>query len=578
MMKLKSVFTLILAMAVTTVLAGIPEKYYISADGEQGLTLKARLCDIIKDHTVLSYSSLWNYYPATYNVNGTSQVLDMYSPEIRYYNGTSAVSGMNKEHTVPKSWWGGGASCNGYSDLFNVIPSEQNANSRKSNYSLGIVSNVTWTNNVTTVGKGTVNGYSDTFFEPKDEYKGDFARIYFYMATCYPNAAWDTRDTGKAIAMTNSNPLTLKSWIIPMLLKWNVSDPVDSAEIARNENIYKVQGNRNPFIDYPVLAEYIWGNKSTSDFNLSEHKANDGTTDIVLYAGKPDFSVAGGTKSDPYEISDGATIRIKTTNSSSTLYVRINDGEWKAYEPTKGWNSTSQSEYYVAAYTDVQISGTMHVEAYCTMEGRADSETISYWYKGTNFSSGYVLYEAFDEVKSGNNTSTSGSSSAWNGNSNFPTVTKVYQAGNAIKLGTGSATGSITSKVLNFIGGTLEVKLDVKGWTNVEGSLKVTVGDDSQIVSYKAKMADDFETLSLTFSNVPSNPTITIETTSKRAFVDNIRISASDSSTGIMSIDNTITGNQPAETYDLTGRRISGKSRKGIMIIRKKDGSVVKTL
>lgn len=570
-MKLKSVLTVAFVLMAHVVLAAVPKDYYITIDGEQGLTLKLRLCDIIKNHTVFSYSSLWTYYPSTYNVNGTTEVLDMYSDNIRHYSGTTAVANMNKEHTVPKSWWGGTAACNGYSDIFNVIPSDQEANGRKSNYALGVVSKVTYTNDVTTVGTGTVNGFSATFFEPKDEYKGDFARIYFYMATCYPDAAWDTNE---AVAMTNSDPLTLKSWIVPMLLEWSQNDPVDSAEVARNENIYKVQGNRNPFIDYPELATYIWGSKSNSDFNLSEHKPNDGTSNVVLHAGLPGFSVVGGTEAEPYKVSEGTTVRVKGGNSSAMLYVRIDDGEWKAYKPTKGWNSTSQSEYYVTAATDIAIDGTMLVEAFCSVEGRENSDTISYWYKTVNFNDEYLLYEAFDDITAGNNIATSGSSSKWNGNDNFSLLENIYQSGNSVKLGTGSKTGSLTTKTLDFAGGTLSVSLDVKGWTNVEGSIQVSVtGCDSQTKSYTAKMEDDFETLTFTFTGVAANPSVTIGTTSKRAFIDNIKVSGSSSATIVAPVadgENVVT-----EVYDLAGRRLSAGKVRGIVLVKTRNGKVV---
>lgn len=132
--------------------------------------------------------------------------------------------------------------------------------------------------------------------------------------------------------------------------------------------------------------------------------------------------------------------------------------------------------------------------------------------------------ERFDDITAGNNTNTSGSSSAWGGNVNFPITNAAYQAGGAVKLGTGSKTGSIESKVLSDIAGDVKVTFDVKGWTNIEGEMIVTLGGQSQTVAYEAKIADNFETVTLDFSNVAANSTLKFETTAKRAFLDNILV------------------------------------------------------
>lgn len=133
--------------------------------------------------------------------------------------------------------------------------------------------------------------------------------------------------------------------------------------------------------------------------------------------------------------------------------------------------------------------------------------------------------ENFASITAGNNSNTSGSSTAWAGNSNFPTVSTGYQAGGSVRLGSGSVSGSITSKILPTIGGDVQVKLDVKGWTTVEGDIKVTIGNQSQTVNYTATMADPFETKTLDFTNVSVGSKLKIETTAKRAFIDNVTIS-----------------------------------------------------
>ena len=141
-----------------------------------------------------------------------------------------------------------------------------------------------------------------------------------------------------------------------------------------------------------------------------------------------------------------------------------------------------------------------------------------------------VIDEDFSEITTGNSNSNTGSSSAWTGNDNFPEVTTVYQAGGAIRLGSSSKVGSITTKELDLSkdNGAFVITLDIKGWTNKEGDLKVTCGDESQTISYTALMANDFETKSVNFNNGTATSKITIATTAKRAYIANILISQKD--------------------------------------------------
>lgn len=140
----------------------------------------------------------------------------------------------------------------------------------------------------------------------------------------------------------------------------------------------------------------------------------------------------------------------------------------------------------------------------------------------------YCFEETFDGLN-GNNTSGNGSNTAWNGNSNFPTTSSAYQAGEAVRLGTSSKTGAITSKTLDEISGNVTVSFDVKGWTSVEGSMNVTLGSETKNVVYTAKMADAFENVTVSFENVAAGSTLKLETSAKRAFIDNVRIQCASS-------------------------------------------------
>jgi hypothetical protein len=146
-----------------------------------------------------------------------------------------------------------------------------------------------------------------------------------------------------------------------------------------------------------------------------------------------------------------------------------------------------------------------------------------------NFSILPILFrEDFSSITTGNNSSSGGSSTAWTGNTNFPTGLNDFQAGGAVRLGTSSAVGSITSRAINLSGngGAFTISFKVKGWTTVEGQIKVTAGTQSQTVSYAATMSGEFETKTLNYTGGNSATTIKIETTAKRAYIDEITVTA----------------------------------------------------
>lgn len=241
--------------------AEIPAGYYTALKGKSEAALKTATCQIINPHTkVSSYSALPSYFQKTDVYPNSTRWWDMYS-DIPLY--APSFSGLNREHSLPKSWWGGSESTPAYTDLNHLYPSEAKANQAKSNYPLGIVTGTpTFQNGVVKVGNGVNSGGAKYVFEPADEYKGDFARTYFYMVTCYQDLSWKYTYMCK-----NGTYPSLQDWAISMLLKWHRNDPVSQKELDRNDAVYKIQNNRNPFIDFPELAEYIWGDKKGQPFN-----------------------------------------------------------------------------------------------------------------------------------------------------------------------------------------------------------------------------------------------------------------------------------------------------------------------
>lgn len=269
-MNRKLTASLLLITFMFTCRAQIPAGYYDSAAGLSGTTLKTALYNIIKDHTVISYTDLWTAYYTTDDKPGNI-VWDMYSDNP---SGTTAYTFTlgsdqcgsyggegdcyNREHSFPASWFNDASPM--YSDLFLVYPTDGYVNNKRSNYPFGEVNSPSWTStNGSRLGTCSYPGYTSTVFEPIDEYKGDFARSYFYIATRYQNliAGWIS-NTGASAVLAGNNTVCFTTWQLNMLYAWHQSDPVSTKETDRNNAVYTIQENRNPYIDHPEWVASVW--------------------------------------------------------------------------------------------------------------------------------------------------------------------------------------------------------------------------------------------------------------------------------------------------------------------------------
>lgn len=489
------VWAMLLGFAQTS-FADVPDHYYQSIDGKKKVELKKALQNIIKKHYVAKYKELWNWYETTDVVPGTTnQVFDYYSDVVEYF---PEPSNMNKEHACPQSWWGSGASCDCYSDLFNVMPSNSNANSAKSNYPVGVVksSNITYSNPRMKVGSSARSQYEGKVFEPCDEYKGDFARIYFYVATCYADAAWGSNtNVASTCAFTQQDYPTVKPWILDLLLEWHHADPPSEWEVIRNERVYSVQTNRNPFIDYPQLADYIWGDSIDYAFDLSTALVNGGA-DYGQGTGE------GGNTGDGGDTGGGT-----------------GDGGDTGGDTGGGDTGDGGSDINVEV-------GTVLID------------------------------EPFDDITEGNDNSNTGANAQWSGNDNFPNVVTAYKAGGAVKLGSSKNPGSITSRTIAYQGGPLAVRVKVKGWTAVEGELQISAsGAQLKSVAYEATMTDAYEEHTVVFDSVAANPIVSIATSTKRAFITEVTVFVPET-TAIRSVETEKT-DSPATFLNLYGQKVS---------------------
>lgn len=273
----------------------IPANYYDAIQGKQDSVLKSTLSLLVRGGERYEYGAnqyhtssnppawekgdlkaygTWQALPLT-DMHPDGIVWDMYSNCVRYYPNKQGESGcsLNIEHCLPKSWWGGTVN-EAYKDLYNLNPSDQRANGQKSNYAPGhIKTGDKFDNGSFRMDSKTKSYYGYICWEPAPEYRGDFARTYFYMATAYEYLEW----TAYPDYISNASYLMFSDTIQKVLLDWHRADPVSDKEICRADQISTIQHNRNPFIDYPDLVEYIWGNRKGQTVDLSSLTCTAGT-------------------------------------------------------------------------------------------------------------------------------------------------------------------------------------------------------------------------------------------------------------------------------------------------------------
>lgn len=293
-----AVFILYSALATAasvTPAADIPE-YWESVDGKSGQDLwKAISAQTNYGYKSLGYDGLWTAYKTTdvYPADSTDKagkIWDMYG-ECTSWKSKSGQCGTyssvcdcyNREHSIPKSWFGGSTSGIGC-DIFHLVPTDGKINGTRSNDEFGEIDgepnyygNTTgsagsWSTDRKTIASEAEEIIQGTgkVFEPKPQYKGDFARGYMGTIIKWQLANMTTGNnffTGKYDASNNFG-LTKKA--VVLLMKWHREDPVSRKEVDRNNGIQQTQGNRNPFIDYPYLAEYIWGEHAGETIDMSK--------------------------------------------------------------------------------------------------------------------------------------------------------------------------------------------------------------------------------------------------------------------------------------------------------------------
>jgi endonuclease I len=224
-----------------------------------GAALKTALSSKIFSHTSLGYSNVGpEQFQKTDNLSG--KVWDIYSSQSYTFSqnkGEYHGEGdcWNKEHLLPQGFFSEQEPMR--SDMHHLYPTDGYVNNRRSNYPHAMVGTSTRfvSTNGTKIGTSATDGVTGYVCEPINEFKGDIARAIFYMVTAYQDKlpAWKNY----AVLTKDSYP-SLAPWAITLYKKWSADDPVNQKEIDRNNAIFALQKNRNPFVDYPGIEAKIW--------------------------------------------------------------------------------------------------------------------------------------------------------------------------------------------------------------------------------------------------------------------------------------------------------------------------------
>jgi len=366
-------FLLIMALAAVATTNVTPSvsltSYYSAANGKSGSALRTALQGCIDDHTVVSYSNL-SYllkYADTEDADGIT-IIDLYTTCVNTSSasGTSITWGtqcsgtaaqnigcnstLNREHSVPQSWFSKASPM--VSDAFHIYAVDAVANGHRSDNYYGVCPSGTSYSGSDCDEAGRLGAntfrtdlYSGTVYEVPDEYKGDIARSYFYMATRYADvcASW-----GKMFGSDNQG---LTSYTAALMLAWHRADPVSEKERLRNEVIYGnttynhsnyKQNNRNPFIDYPELVEYIWGNRAGQTVTVANlvSSYSSSTTTPTLRS----IAISGNLTTTAYNTGDAPSysgLTVTGTYSDNSTADLTSQATWTV-SPTTLTASTTQ--------------------------------------------------------------------------------------------------------------------------------------------------------------------------------------------------------------------------------------------
>jgi endonuclease I len=235
------------------------EEYYHGIEEYQGEQLHEGIYNIIRNHTVVSYSSVWDHLrDIDQDPMNSANVTLFYMQRSQSENDTCGdgndctSQSWNREHVWPKSHGDFGTSMTKVAgtDLHALRPVDNTVNSARSDKDFSNAETSHW--------ECVECDVSADFWEPADDTKGDAARSVFYMDVRYNGYGYEPNLN---LVNISTQPSVGTGYLgeLCVLYTWHTQDPVSLIEVERNNEVYEVQGNRNPFVDNMNLVEGIWG-------------------------------------------------------------------------------------------------------------------------------------------------------------------------------------------------------------------------------------------------------------------------------------------------------------------------------
>lgn len=378
--------------------AQIPEGYYQSAVGKKKESLKTALASILNNAKNVGYDGLYSVYK-TSDIRKDGKVWDMYSNITNFSfsetcgNYKNEGDCFNREHSIPQSWFSSRSPMQ--SDAWHVVPTDGKINGMRSNYPLGEVGSIksTSANGFSKLGTSNTPGYSNLVFEPNDLYKGDFARMYFYMATRYESqvGSWG----GGVFSGTYPH---LAKWTLDLMLKWHREDPVSQKEIDRNNAIYNsAQHNRNPYIDYPELVELIFGNKQNEAFDPDNTSPGEpGTPDDPIFAILEPSNITDEAFTinwNAHKDADDYELKVYTLEESENSLENIADINITSATLPSGWTKSGYTAYEANKGLRLGSGNSDGSITTSLLNGPAEYQLIITWSTYNNDKSPLYIYQ-----------------------------------------------------------------------------------------------------------------------------------------------------------------------------------------
>ena len=462
------------------------EQYYANANTSSGSALLTSLQSITtKGSDVGSYDDLFETYRSSDVKDG--YLVDMYSNTTRYTvdqkrcgNYKNEGDCWNREHSTPKSWWGGSKSNQG-ADPFILYPTDGKINGMRSSYPFGEVKTIekASNNNYSLLGSAdnSLYPYSGTVFEPADEWKGDLARSAFYTrARWSASYSWSSGGGNVIYSGSASNNFGLTDYAVKLYTAWSNLDPVDEWELRRNEAIYAIQGNRNPFIDHPEYANIIWG----------------GTT----YTG-------GGATTPPNTITLNPASSSIAVGATVSLSVSVDSGSSQVT-----WSSNKTNVATVSGGTVTGIgAGTATITATSTLDTSVKgTATITVKSLSTLSLSGTATNKSYSAGQSFNPAGLT-ITATYSDSSTANVTSSVVWTPDPLTEGTTSVTGTYGGKTVSVSGLTVTAPV---GYTLVTSASQLTSGDS--LIFAHTSSSSTAGALDGTFLNPVTNATFSSDT------------------------------------------------------------------